>query len=404
MSVPPDLPLLLDGGTGTALLAAGMPKGCCTEEWVLQHPQALLELQKAYADAGAQAVLTPTFGASAPALGRFGRAQLVREYNLRLAELSRRAVGSRVLLGGDLGPAGLTCAPFGETPFLELVAAYAEQALILKEAGVDFIFCETMLSLTEARAAFLGARQTGLPVMVSMLLNEQGKTFSGGDPLAALVSLQRLGAAAFGFNCSAGPHAVLEALQAVEPYAVTPLIAKPSAGLPGVEPGYLSPEAMAGWTEKLFLSGARVLGGCCGSGPEHIRAMGQALHALPAAPVPYHDDNIIASTETEAFFLNEDLETSEPVECSVDMADALLAAAEPGCDAVCIHLKSVDDAHEFAGNAHLLHLPPAFLAETEEALESALIHYQGRAVIDSRSEVERDVLEALAQGYGALLF
>ena len=400
-SFPPSLPFLLDGGTGTALLKAGMPLGCCTEEWVLEHPQVLIDLQKAYADAGAQAVLTPTFGASAPALSRRGKPGQAREYNLRLAELSRRAAGDRVLLGGDLGPAGLTCAPFGDTAFLDLINAYAAQALFLKEAGVDFIFCETMLSLTEARAAFLGARQSGLPVMVSIALDSRGKTFSGGNPLSALVSLQRLGAAAFGFNCSDGPAAVLEAVRFAERWAVVPLIAKPSAGLPG---SYCPPEEMRRWAAELFAAGARVIGGCCGTGPEHIALMRDALDGFSPSPAPFHDDNIIAATETELFFLDEDLETSEPVECSADMADSLLDAGESGCDAVCIHLKSVDDAHIFAENAHLLHLPPAFLAETEEALEAALIHYQGRAVVDSRSEVDRSVLKALAGGYGALLF
>ncbi|MDD2955275.1 MAG: homocysteine S-methyltransferase family protein [Oscillospiraceae bacterium] len=402
MSFPPAFPFLLDGGTGTALMAAGMPWDCCPEDWALAHSQVVIDLQKAYVDAGSQAVLTPTFGANEPALARRGIVGQARDYNLRLAELTLRAVDGRALVGGDLAPAGLSCEPFGETPFLHLVDVYAEQALALKEAGVDFLFCETLLSLAEARAAYLGARQAGLPVMVSMALNEQGETFSGGDPLAALVSLQRLGADAFGFNCSGGPQAVLDALSAVAPYAVTPLVAKPSAGLP--RDGYRSPEIMGKAAKALFDAGARVLGGCCGCGPAHIAAMADALQGLAPAAAPYNDDNIIAATETEAFFLDEDLEVSEPVECSVDMADSLLEAAESGGDAVCIHLKSVDDAHEFSANSHLLHLPPAFLAETEEALESALIHFQGRAIIDSRSEVERDVLETLSVGYGALLF
>ena len=160
--------MLLDGATATQMIAAGMPADACPEAWILEHPDLLVSLQKEYIAAGADAVLAPTFGANRTRLGRFGLSDRVREMNLRLVELSRRAAGdSDVLIAGDLSPTGLSLAPYGESDLDEVLSVYREQCASLKEAGVDFLFCETMMNLADARAAVLAARETGLPVMVT---------------------------------------------------------------------------------------------------------------------------------------------------------------------------------------------------------------------------------------------
>ena len=406
MAFPFALPLLLDGAMGTSLRAKGLPAGACTEEWAAQHPQAVAELYRAYLAAGSGAVYTPTFCANPISLARYGLEAKTRELNLTLAATTRAAVGPDILLGGDMAPTGEACAPFGEGRFLEHISAYAEQALALRDGGVDFLAAETMTSLSEARAALMGAWQARLPVFVTLTVNESGRADSGADPLAAMIALQAMGAAAFGLNCCA-PEVLAQQLERLAPYARLPLIAKPSAGLPNPETGAypLSPRDFSQRTHRLLGAGARILGGCCGTTPEHIAAMGQALREFDwsTAPARWEQDGILVCSGTDVFFLDEDFELSEPLACTLGMEDELLAAADAGCDVISIHVGSNEDAFCFSQNAHMARLPVSFLAENEEALEEALIYYNGRALVDSRSEVERARLEELCAGYGAVL-
>lgn len=404
MDFPFPLPLILDGATGTNLLAAGMPAGVCTEEWALANPQTVTELQRAYVRAGSGAVYAPTLCANAIALGRHGLATQAFSLNCGLAQLSRAAVGSGVLVGGNLAPTGEFCEPFGDGHFLEHVSAYAEQALALRNANVDFIAVETMTSLAEARAALLGAWQAHLPVFVTLVVDEHGLLPSGADALAALISLQALGAAAFGFNCCT-PDVIAEQLARIAPYAHIPLIAKPNAGLPDENGTYaLSPQAFANATHGLLHAGARIVGGCCGTTPAHIEAMAEAVRAFDCStsttePAP---EGIVVCNDAHVFFLAEDFELSEPVSCALDMADALMEAEDEG-GVISVHMTSNEDAYCFSLNAHMARLPVSFYAENEEALEEALIYFNGRAIVDSRSPIERARLEELAAGYGAVL-
>ena len=405
MTFPFELPLLLDGATGTSLFAAGMPQTACAEEWALAHPQAVTELQRAYVRAGSAAVYTPTLCANAISLAGRGHAGEAAALNRELTALSRAAVGEDVLLGGDMGPTCEACEPFGEGLFLEHVCAYAEQALTLRAAGADFLVAETMTSLCEARAALLGAWQARLPVFVTLTVDERGRTPHGADALAALIALQALGAAAFGFNCCTA-SVMEEQLLRVAPYAQIPLIAKPNAGLPDASGAYaLTPRAFAEDSLSLLRAGARILGGCCGTTPAHIAAMAEAVRGFDvnAHPIERAPDAIVVCNDADVFFLSEDFELSEPIACALDMTDAMMAAEDAGCDALCITVASNEDAHCFSLNAHMARLPVSFLAANEEALEEALIFFNGRAIVDSRSQVERTRLEELAAGYGAVL-
>jgi len=184
------LPFILDGATGTALMKRGMPSGACTEEWVLENPDALREVQRGYRENGSDAVYAPTFGANAPTLSRHKIKENVAELNKRLAALS---VEPGRLTGGDLSPTGLFIEPYGDTPFDDVVDIYAEQAKGLCEAGVDFFIAETMINLNELRAAVMGVRSVSdKPIFATLTVDERGRTMSGDSLEAAFVVLAGL--------------------------------------------------------------------------------------------------------------------------------------------------------------------------------------------------------------------
>ena len=176
-------PVILDGATGTNLQMAGMPVGVCPEQWIIEHPQVMIDLQKAYVEAGTQILLAPTFTANRIKLEEYGLEQNLVAMNQRLVAISKEAAGEQALVAGDITMTGQQLYPMGELRFEELVTVYKEQIEVLCEAGVDLLIVETMMSLQEARAALLAARETcELPVMISMTYNEDGRTLYGTDP------------------------------------------------------------------------------------------------------------------------------------------------------------------------------------------------------------------------------
>ncbi len=401
-------PLLLDGATGTNLIAAGMPQGVCVEQWVLDNPQVILQLQKQFVEAGSDIIYAPTFSANAVKMKHYGLEGQLKELNASLVALSKQAAGDRALVAGDMSPTGQFCEPFGDMKFMDLVGVYAEQALYLKAAGADLIVIETMMSLLETRAAVLGARQAGLPIFATMTIGPGGRTISGTDILAALITLQGLGVSAFGLNCSEGPHSLAEQIARIAPYAQIPLIAKPNAGVPDENhPGgfTMSPEEMAEEMKELLQAGATIIGGCCGTTPAHLAAIRSMLdgYDFGGAATPKEPDEMIAANESQVFFMDENIQFGEPLECSVDMSDELIDADEEEGDTVLIHVTSFDDAYQFSQNAHMARVPVSFISENEEALEAALMLFNGRAIIDSRSELPEETIHRLATAYGAIV-
>ena len=406
------LPLLLDGATGSELLRRGMPAGVCTERWVLEHPQVLQELQRAYVEAGANVVLAPTFGANAARLEEQGISGKVAEYNARLVELSRQAVEGKALVAGDLGPTGRSIPPFGDFSFEMLVAVYTEQAMALELAGVDLFVVETAVSMPEARAAMLAVRSVSdKPVLVSFTCDDEGRTSSGTDVLAALIVMQGMGASAFGLNCGEGPQVVLEQLRRLTPYATIPLLAKPSAGLPRMEGGEavypVSPEELAGFVPALAEAGVRVFGGCCGAGPEHLAALRKAVDQVDfsAFPPVEHDPDVIpCASETEARFITPDVDVGEGIECSSDLMEDILEAEEESPQgALKIEIMEEDDLLLFAEHQYVIKDALCLSTDVPELLEGALRAFQGRAFWDGTEELDDDFLEEMRGRYGLIL-
>lgn len=280
-------PVLLDGATGTNLQKAGMPVGVCPEQWILENSEVLIDLQKRYVEAGTDILFAPTFTASRIKLKEYGLEDHLEEMNRKLVALSKEAAkGTNALVAGDLTMTGEQLYPLGDLMFEDLVDVYKEQAKIIAEAGADLFVVETMMSLQECRAAVLAIREVcDLPVMVSLTYNEDGRTLYGTDPVTAVVVMQSLGADAVGMNCSTGPEAMLEPIAKMAEYATIPLLAKPNAGMPELIDGQtvfnVEPEEFAEVGKKLVEEGAAIIGGCCGTTPEHIRALKEAVKGIP---------------------------------------------------------------------------------------------------------------------------
>lgn len=404
-----DIPIprytLLDGGTAASLFGAGMKPDECPETWMLSHPDEVLRLQRAYVEAGSEVLYAPTFSANKARLSRFGLEKEAERINAKLAALTKQAAAGRARVAGNLSPTGLSIEPAGETSFDELCRIYADQAAALDDAGVDLFVIETMLSVTEARAAVMACRKYKKPVWVTMTLDQDGMLLSGGQPLACLITLQRLGVDGFGFNCGAGIEGMVTALRTVSPYASVPLIAKPN-----ILPEHAcAPEQFTDWIRLLLDAGASIVGGCCGTAPAHIRAARECLRQYephPMAPLTSAQENDIWLTNEKTLFaLDEDrIEFTAPIACSHDMSDDFFAAERDSFDVMLVSVETPDDALDFARNAPFAALPVCFQSEDPESLSRALFLYNGRAMVDSNSSIEESRLRKIADRYGAFVY
>ena len=271
--------VILDGATGSNLRASGMPVGVCTEQWVLEHPEVLQNLQRAYVEAGSQIVYAPSFSANRLSLSMYGLEDKLAEMNRALVQLSRDAVGGRAYVAGDMATCGKPVDVEGGVRYEELIEVYREQAQLLVDAGVDLIGLETMMGVTECSAAIEAIRSVcDLPVMCTLTLDAVGAAYFDGDAELAAQTLPALGADAIGVNCGQGPELYVSVIQRMRAHTDLPLIAKPNAGLPVIQSDGsavygMSPGKFAREMEKLKKAGAGILGGCCGTTPEHIRML-----------------------------------------------------------------------------------------------------------------------------------
>lgn len=282
-------PILADGAMGTMLFEAGLQFGDPPEAWNLEHPDRVQAIHRAYLDAGSQIILTNTFGGNRFRLGMHNLQAKVPELNRAAVEIAREAAreaGGRALVAGDIGPSGGILLPVGEMQFAEAVAGFAEQAAALVAGGADVIWIETMSDLEEVRAAIEGVRQASprLPIIASMTFDTRGHTMMGVTPEEAVRALSGWGAAAVGGNCGNGPDeilAVVQKMRAAAPGVV--LVAKANAGLPELQNGRAvysaGPKVMADYALAVSAAGAHIVGACCGSTPDHVRAMAEVLGA-----------------------------------------------------------------------------------------------------------------------------
>ena len=275
--------ILADGAMGSELMAQGLELGAAPEGWNVAHPERVATVHAGYAAAGSQVLLTNSFGASRFRLERHGLADRLDELNRAAASVARAAAPG-ALVAGDIGPSGLMLAPLGPLSVAAAREGFAAQARALVAGGVDLIWIETMADLAEAAAAVTGVQDVapGLPVVVTMTFDTKGRTMMGVRPEQAVKELSRLGVAALGANCGNGPAEMLEVLDRMVAVApAVPLVVKANAGMPRLVEGRAvydaGPEVMAQYATAAQQRGARIIGACCGSTPDHLAAMATAL-------------------------------------------------------------------------------------------------------------------------------
>jgi 5-methyltetrahydrofolate--homocysteine methyltransferase len=289
--------LLADGATGTNFFAAGLEAGAAPELWNIDHPEKVLAQYKSFIDAGSDIILTNTFGGTRYRLKLHGAAERVAEINIAAARLARQAAdasGRKIAVAGSMGPTGELFMPLGPLSMTEGTAAFAEQAQALAEGGVDVLWIETLYAFDELTAAVTGARVTGLPIVCTMSFDTAGHTMMGisGPQLAEKAHEMTPHPLAIGANCGIGPSELLAVLVQMKG-ALGPddiLVAKSNCGVPEFVGGEIryqgTPELMADYARMARDAGARIIGGCCGTTPEHLRAMRQALETHTPGPPP----------------------------------------------------------------------------------------------------------------------
>ena len=422
--------LILDGATGTELVKRGMRGGMSPEAWVLEHPEALQDVQRAYEAAGTRIVYAPTFGGNRVKLGEFGLAERTVEINRRLAEISRAGV-KKAYVFGDIAPTGRFVEPFGDFAFEDAVDVYREQVRGLLEGGVDGFAIETMMDLQEARAALIAVRElTDLPAIVTLTFGEGCRTLTGTTPEAAMVTLQALGATAVGCNCSSGPEQMAEIVKRMKTCARVPVIAKPNAGMPRYEDGRtvfdMGAVEFGEKASRLVECGASVVGGCCGTTPEHIRELSERVAKMSPPEVGCRESFISSGTDvvhlsaSEPFcVIGERLNPTGKKALQAELREGKLdlvrkfAREQKGAGArvldVNCGLPGIDEAAMIRQVVSVVTsetgMPLCIDTLSAEAVESALRLYPGRALFNSISSeaVRLEKILPIVAKYGAAI-
>ncbi len=374
------LPAVLDGPVGTQMIKRGMPQGMGTSDFIKANPHLLREVQKNYVDAGSDILLTATFDGNRPTLERHGCRHDIPSL---IKEISALSVGAAKVVAGCMSPTGLMIEPVGDTPFEDVVAVYAEAADAMNE-NVEAFFVETMISLTEVRAAVLGIRSvTDKPIFTSLTVNEHGRTMSGDALIPAILILSDLGVCAFGCNCSLGPDSIYNALRPVIPYSVAlgiPLIAKPNAGVPHSDDKCCDAFAFHSQEYSTFArnaldSGMMLLGSCCGSDETCIAAVSGEVRKgcnfsgydgeLPET------DNLCCNNHTVAEF-DPDV---EPIDITEDISDDF-----DDCEDDVPLLRITEESLEYLLESYFTFDRPFALCGDKEAADKFARVYCGRAL------------------------
>lgn len=279
--------ITLDGAMGTMLIAAGIQRGESPELWNDIHPELVQNIHRSYINAGAQIIVTNTFGGTSFRLKRFNLEHQVYELNKKAAQIAKaeaEGTSKLVAVGGSIGPLGELIKPLGKIEFEEAKSSFAEQAKALSEGGIDIFWIETMADLNEIKAAIEGVRSVSdLPVSVTLSFDTHGRTMMGVTPTKAVEYLSQYNLNAMGANCGKGPDELISTIK--EMHETDPqitLVAKSNAGLPKMVDQKIiydgTPALMKKYAQKVRDAGARLIGACCGSTPEHIKAIDETLH------------------------------------------------------------------------------------------------------------------------------
>lgn len=430
--------LYLDGATGSNLVKAGMPSGVCPEQWILEHRDVMLKLQKDYVQAGTNILYAPTFTANRIKLAEYHLEKNMSAMIHELVAISREAAasspGHTVLVAGDITMTGEQLKPMGKMELEDLIDIYKEQILSLMDAGVDLLVVETMMSLAETRAALIAAKEVcDLPVIATLTFEADGRTLFGTDAKTAAIVLESLGASAIGANCSTGPAQMESIISDMVTHTRIPVIAKPNAGLPFLDENgntcyNMEAEEFTEEMEILVNAGASILGGCCGTTPEFIRQIHDRFGTEAKATAARRPEGIRYLTserithsfglEDGFFVVGERINPTGKKALQAQLKEGSLekviqfAEEQEACGAkvldINMGMSGIDEKasmlralEEVSG---VTNLPLSLDSSYVEVLEAALRHYPGRALVNSVSlETEKfEKLLPIVAKYGAM--
>ena len=291
---------IFDGAMGTMLQAGGLKAGACPELMNVEDPEVVKKIHRAYIEAGSTIITTNTFGASSLKLAHYGISDRVRELNFAAVKIAKEVAGSQIKVAGDIGPSGKFIEPLGDLTFDAAYKVFFEQAQALAEAGADFLIIETCIDIQEMRATLLAAKDAcNLPIICQLSYSEDGRTVTGTDPQSAAVILEKMGASVIGVNCSLGPEQLVPIVKILAENCRVPVSVQPNAGMPYLEDGKtkfpMDAKTFGSWGAKLVEAGATYLGGCCGTTPEHIFELANAVKNLNPSPRRFFKPLILAS-------------------------------------------------------------------------------------------------------------
>lgn len=409
--------LIYDGSKGYLLQKLGLKGGECGEEWNITKPDTVKQIYRSYKEAGADVIQTNTFTGSRVHLEKYGLGDKVYEINFKGSALAREVMGSDGFVAASVGPSGILFEPSGELTFDKAYDIYREQVIALADGGADIINFETFTDLAEMRAALLAAKEnTSLPVICSMAYESNGHTLMGTDPYTASIVLQSLGADLIGTNCSFGAEHMVSIVEQLYEAGGSFLSVKPNAGLPEVVDGKViyndTPDKFAGFAEKFAGYGARLIGGCCGTTPEHINALKQKLSGIEPAVVKTAQKDIITSSMKRLSISGaEAINTGRLEAADIDeVLDAALDLSTEGYDAVYVNVDNLsNDPALFAEAVNIAqgYIKEPFVIGTANpcALEKSLRIYKGIAgvVYTGNSNEDKSRAEKIAERYGSVL-
>ena len=430
--------LYLDGATGSNLVKAGMPSGVCPEQWILEHRDVMLKLQKDYVQAGTNILYAPTFTANRIKLAEYHLEKNMSAMIHELVAISREAAasspGHTVLVAGDITMTGEQLKPMGKMELEDLIDIYKEQILSLMDAGVDLLVVETMMSLAETRAALIAAKEVcDLPVIATLTFEADGRTLFGTDAKTAAIVLESLGASAIGANCSTGPAQMESIISDMVTHTRIPVIAKPNAGLPFLDENgntcyNMEAEEFTEEMEILVNAGASILGGCCGTTPEFIRQIHDRFGTEAKATAARRPEGIRYLTserithsfglEDGFFVVGERINPTGKKALQAQLKEGSFekviqfAEEQEACGAkvldINMGMSGIDEKasmlralEEVSG---VTNLPLSLDSSYVEVLEAALRHYPGRSLVNSVSlETEKfEKLLPIVAKYGAM--
>lgn len=430
--------IYLDGATGSNLVKAGMPSGVCPEQWILEHREVMLQLQKEYVQAGTNILYAPTFTANRVKLAEYHLEKNMSSMIHDLVAISKEAAadtpGHPVYVAGDITMTGEQLRPMGKMELEDLIAIYKEQILCLVDAGADLLVVETMMSLAETRAALIAAKEVcDLPVIATLTFEADGRTLFGTDAKTAAVVLESLGASAIGANCSTGPAQMEGIISDMVSVTTIPIIAKPNAGLPFLDENgttcyNMEAEEFTEEMQVLVNAGATILGGCCGTTPEFIRQLHDRFGTVAQATATRRPEGIRYLTSeriTHSFGLEDGffvvgerinptgkkalqaqlregnfekvIQFAEEQEtCGAKVLDINMGMS--GIDEKLFMLRALEEV------SGVTNLPLSLDSSYVEVLEAALRNYPGRALVNSVSlETEKfEKLLPIVAKYGAM--